>query len=183
MHEVLIAGFGGQGVLATGVMLANAGLRADLNTTWLPSYGGTMRGGTANCSVKISDDEVASPYIDNPDVLIVFNEPSLDKFEAQVKPGGYIFINSSLVKREDVRDDVTVIRAPVTELATELGNVRAANVVMLGVLLSKVPIVSVEAALTSLEEYFEPKGEKVINLNRQALKKGMEVGNTQGESK
>lgn len=183
MHEVLIAGFGGQGVLATGVMLANAGLKADLHSTWLPSYGGEMRGGTANCSVIVSEEQVASPYIDNPDVLVVFNGPSLDKFEAQVKPGGYIFINSSLVKREDVRDDVTVIRVPATELATELGNVRVANVVMIGALLSKFPTISEEAALTSLEEYFEPKGEKVINLNRQALKKGIEVGSAQGESK
>ena len=129
MKEILIAGFGGQGVLATGVILANAALRADLQTCWLPSYGGTMRGGTANCSVKISDDE-------------------------------------------NTRDDIHVICEPVTEIATELGNVRAANVVMLGVILSHLPMVSLDAAKISLEEYFEPKGQKMIDFNRNALEVG-----------
>ena len=172
MKEILIAGFGGQGVLATGVILANAALRADLQTCWLPSYGGTMRGGTANCSVKISDDEIGSPYIDEPDVLVVFNEPSYVKFYNRLKPGGYLFVNSTLVHKENTRDDIHVICEPVTEIATELGNVRAANVVMLGVILSHLPMVSLDAAKISLEEYFEPKGQKVIDFNRNALEVG-----------
>ena len=130
MKEILIAGFGGQGVLAAGVILANAALRADKQTCWLPSYGGTMRGGTANCSVKIADEEIGSPYIDEPDVLVVFNEPSYVKFYDKLKPGGYLFVNSSLIHKENTRDDIHVVYAPVTEIAAELGNVRAANVVM-----------------------------------------------------
>ena len=172
MHEILFAGFGGQGVLAAGVILANAALRADLYTTWLPAYGGTMRGGTANCSVKIAEEEIASPYIDEPDILVVFNEPSLKKFESQVKPGGSIFVNSSLIHREVERDDVTVVKAPVTELAAALGNARAANVFMTGVLLSQIPLVSAEAACLSLEEYFKPKGEKMIDFNKKVLLEG-----------
>ena len=172
MQEIILAGFGGQGVLAAGVILANGALRADLCTTWLPAYGGTLRGGTANCSVKISEDEVGSPYIKQPDILIAFNEPSLKKFEEKVKPGGYIFVNSSLIHTDPVRNDVHIIKAPVTELAAELGNSRAANVIMTGVLLSNIPLISVESAEISLEEYFRPKGEKMITFNKQALHKG-----------
>lgn len=172
MNEIMIAGFGGQGVLATGVILANAGLRADLCATWLPSYGGTMRGGTANCSVKLAEEEIGSPYIDNPDALVVFNEPSFMKFHDKVKPGGYLFMNSSLIHKEECRKDITIVSSPVTELAAELGNVRAANVVMLGVMLSVLPLVSLEAAEISLEEYFAPKGEKMITFNKKALRAG-----------
>lgn len=172
MNEILIAGFGGQGVLATGVILTNAALRADKQTCWLPSYGGAMRGGTANCSVKIADEEIGSPYIEEPDILVVFNEPSYVKFYDRLKPGGYLFVNSSLIHRENTRDDIHVIYAPVTEIAQELGNVRAANVVMLGVILSRLPLVSQKAAELSLEEYFEPKGKKMIEFNKKALQIG-----------
>lgn len=169
MQEMIFAGFGGQGVLAAGVILANAALQENLNTTWLPSYGGAMRGGTANCSVKIAEEEIASPYIDSPDILVVFNELSLNKFEDAVKPGGYIFVNSSLIKREVKRKDVTVIKADVSEMAAQAGNVRAANVYMVGVILANIPIVSLEGAKASLEEYFKAKGEKVISFNKRVL--------------
>lgn len=175
MQEVFIAGFGGQGVLAAGVVLATAGMKADLHTTWIPSYGAQQRGGTANCSVKISEHEVGSPFIDSPDILLVLNEPSLDKFEQTVKPGGYIFVNSSLVSKEVERDDVTVVTVEATNLATELGNVRVANIIMLGALLGKVPIVSVERAAEALAEFFKDKSEKVIDLNIKALQKGIEA--------
>lgn len=181
MYEIIVAGFGGQGVLAAGVILANAGLKAGLHSTWLPSYGGEMRGGTANCAVKVSENEIGSPYVYNPDILVAFNEPSLAKFESAVKSGGYIFINSSLISREDIRSDVTVVGVPITEVATELGNARVGNVVMLGTLIATVPIVSEEAVLESLAEFFKEKGEKIINLNRQALRKGIELGSVQEE--
>lgn len=172
MNEIMIAGFGGQGVLSAGVILANAALRSNLHTTWLPSYGGTMRGGTANCLVKIAEEEIGSPYIEDSDVLIVFNEPSFLKFKDKVKPGGYLFMNSSLIHKEEFRKDITVVSVPVTELAAELGNEKAANVVMLGVVLSVNPLVSLEAAKMSLEEYFAPKGEKMIAFNKEALQVG-----------
>lgn len=174
MKELLIAGFGGQGVLATGVILANAGLRAEKQVSWLPSYGGTMRGGTANCMVKLSEHEIGSPYIDDPDALVVFNEPSYVKFIDRLKSGGYLFVNSSLIKLSDTREDIQIVRAPVTELAAELGNVRAANVVMLGIILKYLPMVSIEAAECSLEEYFEPKGKEMVEFNKKALKAGFE---------
>lgn len=161
------------GVMAAGVILANAALRADKQTCWLPSYGGTMRGGTANCSVKIADEEMGSPYIDEPDVLVVFNEPSYVKFYDKLKPGGYLFVNSSLIHKENTRDDIHVVYAPVTEIAAELGNVRAANVVIVGVILSHVPMVSTEAAEVALEEYFAPKGEKMVEFNKKALQVGL----------
>lgn len=132
-----------------------------------------MRGGTANCSVKIADEEMGSPYIDEPDVLVVFNEPSYVKFYDKLKPGGYLFVNSSLIHKENTRDDIHVVYAPVTEIAAELGNVRAANVVMVGVILSHVPMVSTEAAEVALEEYFAPKGEKMVEFNKKALQVGL----------
>lgn len=176
MYEMIVAGFGGQGVLAAGVVLANSAMKAGLHTTWLPAYGGEQRGGTANCSVKISEREVGSPFIDNPDVILVFNEPSLDRFEKAVKPGGYIFVNSSLISREITREDVNVVKVDATNLATELGNVRVANVIMVGAVVSKLSIVSKEAVAESLAEFFKDKSTKVIDLNLKALQKGIEVG-------
>ena len=172
MKEIIIAGFGGQGVLSVGVILANAGLKEGLNITWLPSYGAEQRGGTANCFVKISGEEIASPYIDEADVLVAFNEPSLKKFVDKVKPGGYLFINSSLVKSAVDRDDIHVFSAPVTDAAAELGTAKAANVVMLGLLLAQTKLLSTEAAHQSLEEYFQPAGEKMIEFNKKALAAG-----------
>lgn len=174
MNEIIIAGFGGQGVLAAGVILANAGLQAELDVTWLPSYGAAVRGGTANCAVKVDSEEIGSPYVDDPDILVVFNEPSMVKFEGKVKPGGYMFMNSSLIHEQPQRDDITIVKVPATELASEVGNPRCANVFMLGVILSHTHMMFLDAANASLEEYFAPKGEKIIELNKRALKAGFE---------
>lgn len=174
MSEIMIAGFGGQGVLAAGVLLANAGLKAELCSSWLPSYGATMRGGTANCFVKIDRDEIGSPYIDEADILIVFNEPSLVKFQDRVKPGGYIFINSSLIHRKEMRTDVNVVYVPVTDMAMEQGNVKVANVLMIGAVLARTQLLELDAADASLEDYFSAKSEKVIELNKKALHAGYE---------
>lgn len=179
MQEVIIAGFGGQGVLAAGVVLATMGMKADLHTTWIPTYGAQQRGGTANCSVKISEHEVGSPYIDSPDILLVLNEPSLNEFEQIVKPGGYIFVNSSLVSKEVEKDDVTVVAVDATNLATELGNIRVANIIMLGALLGKVPIVPEEKAAEALAEHFKGKSQGIIDLNIKAIQKGIEVVSVQ----
>lgn len=175
MKEIIIAGFGGQGVLSVGVILANAGLKEGLNITWLPSYGAEQRGGTANCFVKISDDEIASPYIDEADVLVAFNEPSLKKFVDKVKPGGYLFINNSLIESKVGRDDIHVISAAATDTAKDLGAVKVANVVMLGLMLSETKLLSTEAAYQSLEEYFKPAGEKMIEFNKKALATGSKM--------
>ncbi len=172
MSEIMIAGFGGQGVLAAGVILANAGLQAGLYTSWLPSYGATMRGGTANCFVKIEDEEIGSPYVDEADILIVFNEPSFVKFHDKVKKGGYLFVNSSLVHKKETREDITVVYAPVTDMAMELGNVKAANVLMLGVVLAETGLLPPEAPVAGLEDYFSSKSQAVIELNKKALNAG-----------
>lgn len=174
MSEIMIAGFGGQGILAAGVMLANAGLLAGLQTTWLPSYGATMRGGTANCFVKIDSEEIGSPYVDEADFLLAFNEPSLLKFHGTVKKGGCIFANSSLIRKEVPRSDVNVFYVPATERARELGDVRTANVFMLGVLFSKTALLPYESAAASLEDYFSAKSEKVIELNKRVFRAGYE---------
>lgn len=172
MKEIMIAGFGGQGVLSLGVMLANSGLRNGKNVTWLPSYGSEQRGGTANCFVKIDDEEVASPYVDESDILITLNEPSYVKFKDKVKKGGYLFVNSSLVYSRDDRTDIHVVRVPVTELATEFGDPRVANVMMLGVILAHTDLVALEVVDLALSEYFASKGEKVIAFNKKALRAG-----------
>jgi 2-oxoglutarate ferredoxin oxidoreductase subunit gamma len=174
MYEIIIAGSGGQGILVTGIILANAGLKAGLHSTWLPSYGAQVRGGTANCAVKVSKNEIGSPYIDNPDILIAFNEPSLNKFEADVKEEGHIFVNDSLVSNREIRSDTTIIRVPVMDLATEVGNARVANIVMLGSLIAKIPIVPESAIRESIAELFGDKGKKIVDLNHIALRKGIE---------
>jgi 2-oxoglutarate ferredoxin oxidoreductase subunit gamma len=173
--ELIFAGFGGQGILAAGIIMANAGMKDNKNVSWMPSYGAEMRGGTANCAVKINEGKIASPYVDNPDILIAMNEPSLEKFKRAVKPGGLIIVNSSLVNSLCERDDVEFVQVPVLDAANELGNGRAANIVMLGALIEKKPLVSKQSMLDAIREYFATKGEEVYRLNEKALAKGAEL--------
>ncbi|NLW17622.1 MAG: 2-oxoacid:ferredoxin oxidoreductase subunit gamma [Firmicutes bacterium] len=144
-HEIILAGFGGQGVMLMGQMLAYAGMTEGKNVSWLPSYGPEMRGGTANCTVVVSDKPVGSPLITRPGILVAMNLPSLDKFEDNVKPGGLLVYNSSLISRPPKRDDIEVLAVPANEIANELGNDRIANMVVLGALLGKKPIVENES--------------------------------------
>src|SRR5512137_2567732 len=138
MHnELILAGFGGQGVLLIGKMLAYAGMKAGLEVTWMPSYGPEMRGGTCNCTVVIADEEIGSPTIDHPRAAVVMNLPSLDKFEPRVSPGGVLIVNSSLVNRDPVRKDITWLMIPAQEIAEMIGPKRLLNMVMLGALLDK----------------------------------------------
>lgn len=173
MYEIIYSGFGGQGVLASGVLLANAGMKDGKHVTWIPSYGAEMRGGTANCSTKISDGKISSPFVYNPDVLVALNEPSLDRFENSIKPDGLIIVNSSIVPDDrEIRKDVEVVRIPVTEKARELGNIRVANIISLGVLLGKLPVVSEESLLEAVKDQFGDKGDKVVKLNEEAFNAG-----------
>ncbi len=173
MQKITISGFGGQGVLSLGKFISYSAIEQNLNTSWLPSYGPEMRGGTANCSVIYSAEEIAAPVIDHPDILIAFNEPSLDKFEGSVKKGGIIIINSDIVHKKTSRNDVKFYEVPVDTLASAI-NKRGANVYMLGVLL---PIfggdISEEAAIHAVEHVFESKP-KVIPSNIECLKAGIE---------
>ena len=140
-----VAGFGGQGVLLLGLVLAQAGMLARRQVSWIPSYGPEMRGGTANCSVTISDEEIGSPLIEHPTALVAMNGPSLEKFGDDVAPGGTIFYNSSMIDKAPTRGDVTSIPVPANEIADRLGNPRVANMVMLGAMLASGCVLSKEA--------------------------------------
>ncbi len=173
--KVICAGFGGQGVMSLGQLLAYAGMLENKNVSWLPSYGPEMRGGTANCSVIISDEEIGSPVIsDDADVAIVMNLPSLLKFEKDVKPGGKIFVNESLITKKVERDDVEAYYIDANQIAADIGNSRAANLVMLGAALGKEPMVDPESILEAFKKVFGPSKESFIPQNREALKKGAE---------
>jgi len=174
-NDVIMAGFGGQGILLIGKMLAYAGMREGKEVSWLPSYGPEMRGGTANCTVVISDRPVGSPVIRSPRAVVAMNLPSLDKFEPDVKPGGLLLINSSLIDRGANRDDLIVIDVPANDIAIELGNRRGANMVALGAYLGATDAVSLDGVVEVVRETFAAKP-GVIDVNITALHRGHEIG-------
>ena len=169
--EVMFAGFGGQGIMLIGQMLAYAGMNEGKNVVWLPSYGPEMRGGTAYCTVVISDRPIGSPIIRNPLHLVAMNRPSLEKFAPVVKPGGVILINSSLIPIGAGRDDVDAISIPVTDIANELGSVRSANIVALAAFAARSKLVEKELLKACVREEFSKK-EKLIPLNMKAVDAG-----------
>ena len=172
--EVIIAGFGGQGIQSMGKILASAGMLMDKSVSWLPSYGPEMRGGTSNCHVIVSDDAVGSPIINVCDALIVMNGPSLEKFESYVKTGGVIILDSTLIKNEVTRTDVRVFRIPVTEMALELGNSAFAGIILLGKLIEETKIVTVDGFEAGLKYTLPEKKHGLIPAEMDALKKGEE---------
>lgn len=171
-NEIIIAGFGGQGVLFTGKVISYAALEEDQEVTWFPSYGPEMRGGTANCTVVISDEEIGSSQVSKPRAAIVMNQPSLDKYEDLIQPGGYLAVNTSLVNRSVERNDITVIEVPATEIAEELGNIRFANIVMLGALSAKADFLDIHSLEKGLKKGLTGKKSILLNSNLSALKKG-----------
>ncbi|MFQ5824802.1 MAG: 2-oxoacid:acceptor oxidoreductase family protein [bacterium] len=170
--RIKIAGFGGQGILLFGQLMAESAMLLDYFSTWLPSYGPEMRGGTANCHVIISDKRIGSPLVAESDVLIAMNLPSIDRFEKDVREKGVIFVNSSLIKRSVQRQDVEAVYVPATQLADELGETKVANMVMLGAFLGYTGILSLESVLSAAQTVVKRKGFMV--LNEKALKKGKE---------
>lgn len=174
-NQIIIAGFGGQGVLLIGKMLAYAGMMEGKEVSWLPSYGPEMRGGTANCTVVISDEPVGSPVIKSPNILIVLNRPSLDKFEPFVKKDGLLIINSSLIDKKAERNDIEVLYVPANDLALKCGSPKAANMVALGALIGKTNLLKVESIKETIKDTFSEK-EKLINLNLKAFEEGIKVG-------
>ena len=177
--NLCVAGFGGQGVMTLGKFLAEATCESsDLNVTFFPSYGAEQRGGTANCFVVISDREIGAPLGDRMDDLIIMNEPSLVKFLPTLKPGGRLFVNSSIVNGDVGREDITVIKAPVTELALELGNSKVLNVIMLGVYVGYTGILDQELVWGIIEKKLGSKP-KLLPLNRKAFEVGLELGKSQ----
>lgn len=174
-EQVIFAGFGGQGVLSMGKMLAEAGMTEGREVTWLPSYGPEMRGGTSNCSVIIADEEICAPIITQASAVVVMNGPSMDKFESYVQPGGMMFVNSSIVSQKARRTDITTYYVPVNEIAEGLGNAKVANMVMLGAYLAKKPIVQVDTLIEQLKEVLGARKAHLIPMNREAIEKGAEA--------
>jgi len=177
--NLCVAGFGGQGVMTLGKFLASSACDStDKNVTFFPSYGAEQRGGTANCFVVISDDTIGAPLGDVMDDLIVMNGPSLQKFLPTLKSGGTLFINSSIVKAEIGRNDIKLVKAPVTELALELGNAKVLNVIMLGVYIGYSEVVSPAVVWDTIEHKLGSKP-KLLPLNKTAFEKGLEIGRGQ----
>ena len=170
--NILIAGFGGQGVLFAGKCLAYNGLTEGKQVSWLPSYGPEMRGGTASCSVILSDSPVGSPIVSNPNVLIALNLPSLDKYEPIAVPGAKIFVESSLIDRKVERDDVEAFYIPATKMATELGTPTLANMVILGKMIKETGVVGFDAIENGLKKVIPAKKADMLELNLKALKAG-----------
>ena len=169
--EVMFAGFGGQGILMSGKILAHAGMEQGFEVAWIPSFGPEMRGGTAYCLVVLSDRPIGSPIIRNPMHLVALNRPSLEKFAPQVKPGGVILVNSSLIPIGSNRNDVDELVVPATEIANNLGNVRAANIVALSAFVSRSKIVDFDILRGCVKEEFSSK-ESIVNLNLEAVAQG-----------
>ena len=169
--EVQFAGFGGQGIMLMGQIMAQTAMDQGYEVVWIPSYGPEMRGGTAYCTVVISDRPIGSPIIRNPKHLVAMNRPSLEKFAPTVQSGGTIFINSSIISIDADRDDVDVIKVPIIEIAKELGNIKTANIVALAAFVSRSQVVDFELLRESVKNKFA-KREKLIPLNMKALEEG-----------
>ncbi len=166
--KTVFAGFGGQGVLSMGLNLAQAALLEDKNVTYLPSYGVEVRGGTANCTVAISDEEIASPVASSPDFVVAMNQPSLIKFQNQLHSGGVLFFNSSLIETQISRGDIEVVAVPANSMAEELGSPQSANMVMLGAFIKKSNLVSLSTLIEALGKTLKKK-EKLAAINKKAL--------------
>ena len=172
--KAFFSGFGGQGVLMMGISLAHAAMTKGLHVTYLPAYGAEMRGGTANCTVALGDEEIASPVASEPDYLIVMNAPSLFTFQNKVTPGGTIFINSSIVEARPIRQDVNTICIPCADMAQELGNNRVANIIMMGAFIKKSNVVPPEVYLKSLETIMGSRKKALAEINRKAFTAGFD---------
>ena len=175
LEEIIIAGFGGQGVLSMGQTLSYAAMIEGKEISWMPSYGPEMRGGTANCITILSDTQISSPIISKFDCAIVLNQPSLDKFESKVKPGGFLLYESTNILNPPTRTDIDVIGIPAADKANELNNSKVLNMVMLGAYLEKRKTVKVDTIIEALKGVLPERYHKLLPLNRQALEAGAEL--------
>ena len=179
-EEVIFAGFGGQGVLTAGKFLALAGMEEGKQVCWMPSYGPEMRGGTANCTVVLSERRIGSPIIANPRVAVAMNLPSLDKFEPTVVDGGLVIVNSSLIERSVEREDLDALYVPANKIAIELGSPKVANIVILGALLGRKGLVEVKTIRNLIEKTFGKKKPELVDTNFKALDRGYEMAKDGG---
>ena len=173
-QEIIISGFGGQGTLFAGQLLAYAAMDTGHHVTWIPSYGPEMRGGKARCTVVVADEEIGSPLVRRPSSAIVLNLPSMEAFEPAIKPGGVLVVNSSLIPMESERDDIQVIYIPATDMAEELGTARLANVICLGALVKATGVVTLDAISQALDDHLPERHRKLLPPNKEALKLGAE---------
>ncbi len=173
--EVILAGFGGQGILFGGMILAYAAMDSGKNTTWIPSYGPEMRGGTANVTVIISDEEIGSPIVRQPQIAIVFNLPSMEKYEPLVKAGGVLVYNSSLIDSEPQRTDITYVPVPANDIAEELGNLKMANMVAVGAMIAATKLLPLAAISQALHDHLPASKRASLPENEQALDRGVGV--------
>jgi 2-oxoglutarate ferredoxin oxidoreductase subunit gamma len=171
-QEIIISGFGGQGTLFAGQLLAYAAMDSGYHVTWIPSYGPEMRGGKARCTIVVSDEAIGSPLVRRPSAAVVLNIPSMEAFEPAVKSSGVLVVNSSLVPQKSERTDLDVFYVPASDMATELGNVRIANVICLGALVQATGVVSFEAIEQALDDHLPERHRKLLGLNKEALRKG-----------
>jgi 2-oxoglutarate ferredoxin oxidoreductase subunit gamma len=181
-HDILFAGFGGQGVLSMGMTLAYAGMVEGKEVSWMPSYGPEMRGGTANCIVILSDHQISSPILSKFDSVVALNQPSLDKFEKAVKPGGLLIYDSTNIIRQPIRTDITVPAVPASQAAVEMKNTKVMNMIVLGAFLELRPLVPLESVLEALRHVLPERHHHLIPLNQQALERGRELAKRSTES-
>jgi len=174
--KTIISGFGGQGVLSMGLSLAQAAMIEGKHVTYLPSYGAEVRGGTANCTVAISDDEISSPVASAPEFVIAMNQPSLIRFQNQIQSGGVIFLNSSLIEAEPSREDIEVVKVSADNLAEGLGNIKSANMIMLGAFIGTNNLVSFDSVVAGMKNTLKKKP-KLIAINQEALAAGYNLPN------
>jgi 2-oxoglutarate ferredoxin oxidoreductase subunit gamma len=172
--KTIFAGFGGQGVLSMGLNLAQAAMLEDKNVTYLPSYGAEVRGGTANCTVAISNEEIASPVASSPEFVVAMNQPSMIKFQNRLQSGGVLFINSSLVEAEASRGDITVVNVPASSVAEDMGSPKSANMVLLGAFIKKSNLASLSSVIQGLKGTMGKK-QKQMAVNEKALQAGYDL--------
>lgn len=174
-QTIIIAGFGGQGVVLGANVIAQTAVIEEKNVTAMVSYGAEMRGGTAHCAITISDKEIASPAVEEPSSMIILNQPSLDKFEDKIVKNGLVVLNSSMVEREVRREDLEVVKIPATDIAIELGNAKIANLVLIGAFIKKTGVLDLNNVLDNLHKFFPKNKQDMIEINKSALKKGAEL--------
>lgn len=172
--KTIFAGFGGQGVLSMGLNLAQAAMIENRYVTYLPAYGAEVRGGTANCTVSVSSEEIASPVASSPTFVVAMNQPSMLRFQNRIQSGGIFFLNSSLINEQVSRGDMEVVNIPANTLAEEMGNIKSANMIMLGAFIKKSNIVHIESIIAGLDTVLKGN-RKLININTEALKKGYDL--------
>ena len=175
-HKIVMAGFGGQGIMVMGRLLAYAAMEEGKNVSWIPSYGVEQRGGTANCSVVVADEIIAAPIVSEPTYAIIMNRPSLDKFEPKMAEGGILIVNTSIVDRDVQRKDLDVLTLACNDIALDLGDVRYANMVALGAFCKKTGIIELKTLKESLRKVLSARRQNLVEINQKALEKGYELG-------